>query len=654
MRGVAFNRFALNGLDEGAADDGDRAPQTPWAFAARGDPGVEEDVRLLYNGREKTAMDGAVLEMQRARTVLGLDPQAALSHEQAFMACLPPQLVEEMLQWLLAGEAFRVGAAEFVNYLRVECILRYSGAPIDFVERAGFANVTQLQAYRNISSRIRAIKCPVEAMESMQEAARMHWRGTFVHEETSDVDHDATDGLYIFASNATGIVLDATLTTSGSGLSTQVIVDTASRLGAATSSMTMAVQGENVELLQAARFSNRLLLGSSYDVSWLSVVPWSPKFPVQEGEVSPETPFKSDQLTMSRRGRRTCVVAKNEAMQMFASWVRHGDSAEGRVSRYETSKSDLSSVQIVSAQRYGLVVCRDQPSLATSPDGVVALRNDNGTFLATLVVDASAPLGEDAGEGALDVIECECGTPSFREVVEDSGVRARLVHDATVLGVDYALLARASSYGEGQGVGASTISVAPDVSGLENRRLAWVLVRVPETQRAAWKGYFRELQVRFMRFTTEAEPRMPRVAQDGNAVYGNAVELRTVNLWLRLSKLYESDVLEHGTPPACKRLLPLVANVWNRSRSNMDTLLQCTRRHEPAEATVWERLLSLTFYNAFRLHELALSPDGSAVLLYDDRIPATTRFRDFMLSLKNELHTEPFKRFFPLAGPAIV
>jgi hypothetical protein len=103
---------------------------------------------------------------------------------------------------------------------------------------------------------------------------------------------------------------------------------------------------------------------------------------------------------------------------------------------------------------------------------------------------------------------------------------------------------------------------------------------------------------------------VPRIAPDGSRVYGYAVEHHTVELYMRLWKAHNDDVIAQGTPPPSARLLPLMASTWNKFMGGVDTVRKVLSGHASKYALmkpsslVWMVFFNYLLYNAFRSYQL--------------------------------------------------
>ena len=62
------------------------------------------------------------------------------------------------------------------------------------------------------------------------------------------------------------------------------------------------------------------------------------------------------------------------------------------------------------------------------------------------------------------------------------------------------------------------------------------------------------------------------INNDYDTHYGYAQEHLTVELYIRLWKLLDKDIVKNGTPPLCRKLLDAATNGWNKYMGNVDTI----------------------------------------------------------------------------------
>lgn len=189
--------------------------------------------------------------------------------------------------------------------------------------------------------------------------------------------------------------------------------------------------------------------------------------------------------------------------------------------------------------------------------------------------------------------ECDAGSLEFRSLVPDAGYRSQIVHHAAVLGVEYSCI---------------VFSTTAEVEQA-------VLVRVSAQQRGDWLRLFKVLSEIHLSFAygPSAPTSPPRIGPDFSKQYGYAGDHHTLETYVHLWYQHTSDVMQNGTPPACRRLLPLETTAWNKLMGGIDTVRKVTSGHKAERgpnskpgSLLWSTLLDYTLYNAFRVFQYSM------------------------------------------------
>lgn len=265
-------------------------------------------------------------------------------------------------------------------------------------------------------------------------------------------------------------------------------------------------------------------------------------------------------------------------------------------------KASSNKFCILQLRKYGLIINREVQFVADSPDGAaVLLRNTelegnnfviDDVFALEIKTSTNAKTIDElksrvAGQSAWH--ECKCGTSEFESLVPNPSFRTQCIHHAATLDVPYTLLIYATTEEIMQGV----------------------LIKVSCAQRQSWREYFKALSDEYMGFAYGNQlGRFPRFAPDQSPDWGYAVDLHSAELALQLWRRHSDDVLVNGTPPPCKRLLPLTVSVWNKMMGGVDITRKTingasirTSKLTP-NALVCLTFIDYILYNSFRAYQL--------------------------------------------------
>jgi hypothetical protein len=247
-----------------------------------------------------------------------------------------------------------------------------------------------------------------------------------------------------------------------------------------------------------------------------------------------------------------------------------------------------------------LLAKRDNHFAATSPDAVCALRNREGGSVSLCVMEFKTRSAKTETQKLQQQVcdhgrfkECSAGSLEFKSLVPDAEYRSQLVHHAAVLGVEYSCIVFNTS---------ATVEQA-------------ILVHVSAQQRDDWLRLFKLLSEIHLSFAygPSAPASPPRIGPDFSKQYGYAGDHHTVETYVHLWYHHNADVLLNGTPPVCRRLLPLETVAWNKLMGGIDTVRKIAygtkaRRGPNSKpgTLLWTSLIDYCLYNTFRVYQYIL------------------------------------------------
>jgi hypothetical protein len=305
-----------------------------------------------------------------------------------------------------------------------------------------------------------------------------------------------------------------------------------------------------------------------------------------------------------------------------------------------------SQYKIIEIQEYGLLANRCVPFVATSPDAVCTLlkKDDVNSVSGLCVVEIKTISGPLALSDLTNrvhehgkFLECTAGSSEFKCLVPNAAYRSQIVHHASVMGIEHCCI-----------VFTSTLCIEQVI-----------MVRVTSEQRADWLRLFQLLSEAHMQFVygTSSPTCPPRIGKDYSVQYGYAREHHTLETYVHLWHQHNADVMLNGTPPTCRRLLPLQVTTWNKFMGGIDTVrkVACGQkvirgRNSKPGTLLWMTLLDYVLYNAFRVYQYARM-ENKLDLFKTYRQFSTCRqqldFRKF-LSLLNEMTPDTLLKAFPV------
>ena len=111
-------------------------------------------------------------------------------------------------------------------------------------------------------------------------------------------------------------------------------------------------------------------------------------------------------------------------------------------------------------------------------------------------------------------------------------------------------------------------------------------------------------------YDVNAVKEIPSLGRDNTKAYGYAQDHHTLELHLQLWLAHSEDVLLHGTPPPCRRLIDLVFSFWNKCMGNVDIVRKVLRGKRAVRgpdsghgSLLWMILIRYTLYHAFCLYQ---------------------------------------------------
>ena len=95
-----------------------------------------------------------------------------------------------------------------------------------------------------------------------------------------------------------------------------------------------------------------------------------------------------------------------------------------------------------------------------------------------------------------------------------------------------------------------------------------VLVHFTNNQLASLLEFQYQMQERYMKdfYGNKSSDNyiIQSIGADYDNVYGYAQEHHTLELYMRLWKRHNNDVIQKGTPPAIKKIIELSCSMWNK------------------------------------------------------------------------------------------
>jgi hypothetical protein len=284
-------------------------------------------------------------------------------------------------------------------------------------------------------------------------------------------------------------------------------------------------------------------------------------------------------------------------------------------------------------KHYGVVRRRDNGMASTSPDGVAPLfRNVESviTFQELAAVEGKCSTN-DITEAKLAIrsglaafVECDAGTDEFRLHVPNPSHRTQSVHHACDLSLRKTMI----------------------IFGTRIQIVKIVIVRITESQANDWLSLLLYFDCEYMRDVLR-NGALPRLGLDGSRVYAYAVEHYTLELYLRLYASFNADMVALGTPPTCKRMLPIMSSMWNKYMGGVDTVRRVLSGSESQYGSmspcslVWTIFFNYMYYNAYRVYQMA-HMDVTNVKTYVqfcEKRKRVSNFSDFLYELATEINT---------------
>ena len=149
---------------------------------------------------------------------------------------------------------------------------------------------------------------------------------------------------------------------------------------------------------------------------------------------------------------------------------------------------------------------------------------------------------------------CKAGTDDFRKYIREPSFRSQLCQHAAANQLQYGMLVYALPGGFIKFIVLVQFSIQ-----LKN------LLKYQCTMQLLYLKYF---------YSTAkfGSLKMPPIGNDYDYVYGYAQENHTVELYMRLWKTHDIDVVRIGTPPPFSKIIEATCSGWNTCMVNVDTV----------------------------------------------------------------------------------
>lgn len=299
----------------------------------------------------------------------------------------------------------------------------------------------------------------------------------------------------------------------------------------------------------------------------------------------------------------------------------------------------------------GLMIRRDVKFMASSVDKIAILSREVSSDDSPTHFVVPIHVHDVINEKALKSIkasaqkygavsETRAEESSFENLISNPQTRTQILHQASLLDVDYSMLMLTAG---------GTIQQV-------------VLVEVPTSTRLSWLDLLRRLQVEYMNFAYEEdnsphEERScpPLVQRSGvlasSPIYGYARDHYTIDQQLQLWLAHQADVIKNGTPPPCQTFLPLIAHAWNKVIGGADETrksLVISRSYSHLagkDSHRWIITLGYIIYNAYRIYQLQNVPSHAGPTPHVGN-PVST-FDGFLDELHESLNEAGLHHLFP-------
>ena len=153
---------------------------------------------------------------------------------------------------------------------------------------------------------------------------------------------------------------------------------------------------------------------------------------------------------------------------------------------------------------------------------------------------------------------------------------------------------------------------------------------------------------------------MPPIGNNYEYVYGYAQEHHTVELYMRLWKTHDIDVVRNGTPPPFSKIIEATCSGWNKCMGNVDTVRKTLGYHKVKRGSntkpgflVWYTFFNYILYNLFRVYSYYLMEKklGEFVSFkqFQDRRKHMLSFKDFLddLCCRDSFGISQFDKYYP-------
>jgi hypothetical protein len=311
----------------------------------------------------------------------------------------------------------------------------------------------------------------------------------------------------------------------------------------------------------------------------------------------------------------TFTGSRNEQMvkQAFPAFVRrHCESARVKVGPIEEAFPPITILQLYD---YGLLLCKQFPRAAFSPDGIclakqnVTHENENYTidFLAIIEIKTKTCRNTSAKEwsiaralGRFAVVDLAnvCGQETFVSVIPELEHRTQIVHGMGCGSAPAAFYIVADDH---QIIRVVYICFLGEMLGSFAEHYQMAIQQIFNDEGLGWID----------------QGRVPKIdPSDFTTILKYAVDQHTVDQSYELCKALDETYIEKGnTIPILHRCLPASVALWNKCKGPIDLYsrhfwnnLPNQRKIKTTGAT-WLRMIRTAVYNAYQIHLMILVKD---------------------------------------------
>lgn len=357
-------------------------------------------------------------------------------------------------------------------------------------------------------------------------------------------------------------------------------------------------------------------------------------------EVESSASDEERQVTFLKQLIKIWFMTPYESRNVSKSPAAIGSANEASVVRHFMKWVVEKSVyRIRTVHDLGLVSNRKVEFAATSVDGIVSFRHIDEPSHKLAVLEIKTIVSPDQIVELEDsvisfgrFIECDAGTPLFKEIIYNSTHRSQICHHAAVTELETVFYVRATS----------------------TNIVQCVLVKFTHEQIQDWLDMLSFFQNEYMTFAfspINLFTRMPRLGPDSREIYSYAMEHFTVETWLFLWRSFRTEVITRGVLPPATRIHPLLNSAWNHCMGNVDLARKVIQRNcvqsygsAAPPLLIWMSFFNYVLYNSWRVWQLAristsIDAFGSFVELQQFRKTKTSTYEKYLLFLYRSLNS---------------